>query len=88
MLPIFVYLAAMFLPLYLLIHFREQAWYWHVLAIAAAFAVGFIPIPTELQRRGYDLLFGFTFVALFVWGAGGIVQWLRHTITAKKPLVR
>jgi hypothetical protein len=88
MLPIFVYLAAMALPLYLLIRFREQAWYWHVLAIAAAFAVGFIPIPTELQRRGYDLLFGFTFIALFVWGAGGILQRLRHTITAKLPLVR
>jgi hypothetical protein len=45
----------------------------HLLALATAVGLGFIPIPPEMQRPGYDLAFGFIFVALLIWGVGGLV---------------
>jgi hypothetical protein len=88
MLPVLVYLAAVAMPLYLLIRFHERAWYWHAFAIVAAVAVGFVPIPAELQRRSFDLLLGFVFITFLLWGAGGVVLRLRHRIATKLPVVR
>ncbi|HYW47592.1 MAG TPA: hypothetical protein VE959_32285 [Bryobacteraceae bacterium] len=73
MLPVLVYVAAVALPAYALYRFHSQAWYWHVLAIAAALVIGLIPIPPEFQRRGFDLLFGFGLVVLLFWGIGGFI---------------
>ncbi len=78
MLAILVYLAALAIPSMLLYRFHSQAWYWHVLAIAAGIALGFVPIPPDLQRRGFDLLFGFTLVILLFWGIGGLLLPHRH----------
>jgi hypothetical protein len=75
---ILVYLAALALPVYLLHRFRPQAWYWHALAVCAAVALGFLPIPPDLQRRGFDLLLGFFIAALLCWGIGGMVMPLGH----------
>jgi hypothetical protein len=68
-----VYLVALAFPIYLLYHFRAQHWYWHLLCVAAALALGFVPTPAEWKTKAFDLLFGFTFIALMVWGVGGLV---------------
>ncbi len=78
MLAVLVYLAALALPVYLLYHFQAQRWYWHVLAVAVAIGLGFVPIPPDLQRRGFDLVFGFTLVFLLLWGVGGLIMPHRH----------
>ena len=55
-------------------HFRAVSWYWHLLAIVAALAVGCFPISIELQKRGLDLLFDLLFVLLLFWGVGGLIS--------------
>jgi hypothetical protein len=71
-LAVLVYLAAIGIPTLLLWRTRTH-WSLHLLALAAAVGLGFIPIPPEMQNPGYDLLFGFIFVALAIWGAGGLI---------------
>ena len=78
MLAVLVYLLAMGIPLYLLYHFHAQAWYWHSLAVAAAIGLGFIPIPTEMQNPAFDLVFGFVFIALLIWGVCGLLLFHTH----------
>jgi hypothetical protein len=78
MLAVLVYLAAAAIPVYLLYHFHACSWYWHVLAIAAGISLGFIPIPPEYQRRGFDLLLGFSLVVLLFWGIGGLITPHHH----------
>jgi len=78
MLAVLVYLLAMGIPIYLLYHFHSQAWYWHAFAVLAGVGLGFIPIPFELQKPGFDLLFGFTFIVLVIWGAGGLILFRPH----------
>ncbi|MEO8596036.1 MAG: hypothetical protein ABI759_22130 [Candidatus Solibacter sp.] len=77
MLAVLVYLLAMGLPIYLLYRFHTQSWYWHVLSLGGAVGLGFVPIPIWLQKPEFDLLFGFTFLTLMIWGAGGLI--LPHT---------
>ncbi len=78
MLAILVYLAAAAIPVYTLYRFGSQSWYWHVAAIAAAIALGFVPIPPDFQRRGIDLLLGCSLVVLLLWGVGGLILPHRH----------
>jgi thiol:disulfide interchange protein len=73
MLAVLVYLLAMGVPIYLLYRFHPQAWYWHSLCVLAAFTLGFMPMPFQLQKPEFDLLFGFVFIALTIWGAGGLI---------------
>ena len=75
---VLVYLLAMGIPIFLLYRFHSQAWYWHTLSVLAAVGLGFIPIPIGLQKPEFDLLFGFTFIALMIWGAGGLVLFRPH----------
>ena len=77
-LAVLVYLLAMGLPVLLLHHFHAQHWFWHAIAVAAAIGLGFVPIPPDLQRPGFDLVFGFVFIALMVWGAGGLILYHTH----------
>jgi hypothetical protein len=67
LLVVVVYSAALLLALALLYFFRAK-WYWHVLSVIAAVAVGLAP-PHEAWQPP-DLLVGFVFVFLFVWGIG------------------
>jgi hypothetical protein len=53
--------------------FHTRAWHWHVLAVIASMFLGLAPIPLEFQGGQFDLLLGFTFVALLFWGAGGLM---------------
>jgi hypothetical protein len=78
MLAVLVYLLAMGIPIYLLYHFHSQAWYWHTLSVLGAVGLGFIPIPFALQKPQFDLLFGFTFIVLMIWGAGGLILFRTH----------
>ena len=77
-LAVLAYLVAMGLPIFLLYRFHAQTWYWHVLAVVAAIGLGFIPIPAELQRPGFDLIFGSVFIVLMIWGAGGLILYRTH----------
>jgi hypothetical protein len=81
MLAVLVYLIAMGIPIYLLYRFHTFGWYWHLLAVLCAVGMGFIPIPASLQKPGFDLIFGFVFIALMIWGAGGLIlprTWQHH----------
>jgi hypothetical protein len=68
-----VYVAALALPLFLLYQFRARTWYWHVLCVAAALALGFIPTPPAWKTLAVDMAFGFCFIVLIVWGLGGLM---------------
>jgi hypothetical protein len=77
-LAVLVYLAALAIPARLLWRFHSAHWNLHLLALAAAIGLGFIPIPPEMRGPFGDLLFGFIFVALVVWGAGGLILYRTH----------
>jgi hypothetical protein len=62
-----VYGSALVLVLALL-YFFQAKWYWHALSVLAAIAIGLMP-PMETWRPP-DLLVGFVFFFLFVWGFG------------------
>jgi hypothetical protein len=78
MLAVLVYLLAMGLPLYLLYHYHSRAWYWHSLAVVAAIGLGLLPIPAEFQTPVFDLVFGFLFIALMIWGVCGLLLFHAH----------
>jgi hypothetical protein len=66
-----VYGAAAVLALALL-YFIHANWYWHVLSLVAALAVGFmpadmIPVPAAWGTTR-DILVGGVFIFLAVWG--------------------
>jgi hypothetical protein len=82
-LAILVYLAAIGIPIWLVYEYGTVSWYWHCLALAAAIGLGFLPIPAILQGPAYDLLFGFAFIVLMMWGAGGIIFYHLHGHHAK-----
>ena len=78
MLAVLIYLLAMGMPIFLLYRFHSQAWYWHSLSVLAAITLGFTPMPFALQKPEFDLLFGFTFIVLMIWGAGGLIMFRPH----------
>jgi thiol:disulfide interchange protein len=65
------------LPIFLLYRFRSQAWYWHVLAVIVALAIGLMPGTALLQTLGGSMLYGFVFVVLMLWGIGGLIPFER-----------
>ena len=77
-LAVLVYLVALVIPLYMLMRFQAQARYWHVLAVGAALALGLIPEPIGLPTAALDLVFGFAFVSLTIWGIGGLLRIRPH----------
>ncbi|MBM3811886.1 MAG: hypothetical protein FJW20_09650 [Acidimicrobiia bacterium] len=67
------YGGSLFLSIALLLWLHPRAWYWHLLSLTAALALGFIPIPPSIgSGPDFDLIVGFAFTLLFVWGAGGL----------------
>jgi len=75
---ILAFLLAFGIPCYLLYRFHSQSWVLHVLAIAAALSLGFVQTPPEWKTKTMDLVFGFAFVFLLVWGVGGLLPVFRH----------
>lgn len=78
LLAVLVYAAAIGLPVLLLYYCHSRAWYWHLLAVLVSVVFGLTPIPPAWQTRAFDLVFGFVFVALVVWGFGGLIVALPH----------
>jgi len=70
---VLIYLVALAVPVYLLYQFRAQAWYWHMLCVAGALALGFVPTPPAWKTQTFDLMFGFSFIFLMIWGVGGLI---------------
>jgi hypothetical protein len=57
--------AALALVFVYLFHAR---WYWHVLSVLAALAVGFSPPLPGWEGPSRDLAYGFVVLFLLVWG--------------------
>ena len=72
-LPMLAYGAAAALAIGLLYAFESRKWYWHVLSLALAFAIGFAPTPSALAIPLADLITGFLIVFLLFWGLGGLL---------------
>jgi hypothetical protein len=77
-LAVLVYVVAIGIPIFLLSRFHTQSWFWHVLALAAAVAIGFAPTPAAWKTELWDLGFGFAFLMLLVWGLGGLLFGRSH----------
>jgi len=74
---IFMHMAAMAVPAWLLYYFGSEPWYWHVLAALFGLGLGFVPLPA-LSNPIFDLIIGFGFVSLTLWGIGGLFTWPPH----------
>ena len=73
------YGSALLLALILLWRFGVKSWYWHVLSLAAAVAVGLTPLPQSLNTPQGTLGVGWVFVFLVVWAvAAPVFVWLEH----------
>lgn len=70
-----VYVSALVLALALLYFFHAK-WYWHVLSVLAAVAVGIAP-PMESWWPP-DLVIGFVFFFLLIWGLGAPLFYTHH----------
>jgi len=73
-----LYLAAILLPLYLIKRYRPMIWPMHVLAVAAALAIGLAPGTALLDSTAGTYIYGFTFTFLMTWGLGGLVLYRRR----------
>jgi hypothetical protein len=69
--PVWVVLAygsSVLLAMLLLYVFHSRAWYWHLMSAGLAIALGLVPLPAEWAGPQTDLLVGFLFLLLLVWG--------------------
>jgi hypothetical protein len=64
------YLVAVALACGLLYWFGARSWYWHVLSVVAALAIGLAPVPEQFRGPSADVTIGFVFLLLLIWGAG------------------
>ncbi|MCW5980700.1 MAG: hypothetical protein KIT09_21650 [Bryobacteraceae bacterium] len=62
------YGGSVFLALLLLYLFRRKTWYWHILALVAAFVIGLTPPPESIRGSRTDVVIGSIFFFLFFWG--------------------
>jgi hypothetical protein len=63
------YGAAAVLAGLLLYRFEPVRWFWHILGLGGALAVGLTEMPARLATPGGTLAVGALFVFLFFWGA-------------------
>jgi len=77
-LALLTYLAGAAVPAWLLYHFGSEAWYWHVLALLLALALGLAHLPPAFSLLAPELMVGFLFVFLMVWGIGGLFMLRPH----------
>jgi hypothetical protein len=52
----------------LFVYLFHTRWYWHVLSVLAALAVGFSPPLPGWEGPSRDLVYGFVVLFLLVWG--------------------
>ena len=72
-LPMVAYCGAVALAIGLLYAFDTQRWFWHVLALALAFVIGFIPAPSGYNSPLVEMISGSLIVFLLFWGLGGLL---------------
>lgn len=63
-----VYAAAFALAVWLDYELPKIGWYWHVVAVLVALAIGLTPMPMQLAGPEFELLVGALFAFLFIWG--------------------
>ena len=74
-----IYGAAVALAAVALYVYGACRWYWHVLSVLLAVALGLAPAPPAAWRgQTYDLIVGFLFVLFVVWGIGGTLPMRAH----------
>jgi len=52
----------------LCVYLFHARWYWHVLSVLTALAVGFSPPISGWEGPSRDLIYGFVVFFLLVWG--------------------
>lgn len=62
------YGASAVLALLVLFFSGAKSWYWHLLSVALALAVGLTPIPVKLNTPTMSLVVGSVFTFLLLWG--------------------
>jgi len=67
------YCSAAVVALALLYCFEPIRWYWHVLATLLAIGIGLVPIPPDWPKPQSDLMVGWLFSLLFVWGVAALL---------------
>jgi uncharacterized membrane protein HdeD (DUF308 family) len=73
------YGSAIVLALLALWYFDVKHWWWHVLSVVLALAIGLTRLPEPFQQPFATLLVGWLFLFFFVWGvAAPIVAALQH----------
>lgn len=72
------YSSALALALVLLWYFGPKHWYWHVLSVVAALALGMVPLPGPWSSPEATLAVGWVFLFLFTWGIAGPFFVLAH----------
>ena len=65
---VLAYGSSVVLALLLLYFFHPRSWYWHILSAGLAFTLGLIHLPAQWAGPTTDLLIGFLFLLLLVWG--------------------
>ena len=79
MLAALVFGCALVLAIAVLYLYHAKSWYWHLLSIALALTLGFLPpLPEAWRGTVTDLITGCLFLFLFVWGLGGLILYRRH----------
>jgi len=74
-----IYGSAVALAAAALYVFGSRRWYWHALSVIAAVGLGLAPAPPETWRgQTYDVILGFFFVLMVVWGLGGSLPIKTH----------
>ena len=53
-----------------LLYFYHARWYWHVLSVCVALAIGFSPPIPGWDGAARDLVYGFVVLFLLLWGVG------------------
>jgi hypothetical protein len=72
------YGSAMVVSLFLVWHFGAKRWYLHGLSIAAALAIGSIPLSGPWGTPSGTLAVGWVFILLMMWGVGGALYAIAH----------
>jgi hypothetical protein len=73
------YGSALLFAALLLWRFGAKSWYWHLLSLATALAVGLTPLPQALNTPQGTLGVGWVFVFLITCAvAAPIFVWMEH----------
>jgi hypothetical protein len=67
-----LYVLTIALSIWVVIRYHT-AWYWHILSVAVAAAVGFAPRTSLLDSKFGSLLYGFVFFLTATWGIVGLI---------------